>query len=378
MAVLPPDDVQLLQRVLEDALQKLDLLENMMSLQDSSSTDELSQRIGDEISAVIQEQKELQRQYGELVHKRSTLTGYANAKKLQATELQIKEVGEQLNQASKQLNRVLISNPNIAENLNKIQKERRQLHTIFTITMAEMRQGRFETIEHTVEQDKRDRHEFQQLKTDEKESRETLCEMKANLEEERRLHLQDVNARNEEIMKLKVELHDLKNRSSMEKTYLTKEANAAIHSTERRYDQIRYKCQQEIELMEKKVKREEAAFNANNEFLNKKTKELYQMGEEWQEHYMDCKENKESEYDKLKKDEEATRTELNDTVGRYNTENAIKKALISEDERKEDNRIRMMKQYELNEAAAIKIQKQWRWHLKYGPPPKKKKKKKKK
>ena len=108
---LPSDDAQLLQRVLEDALEKLDLLENMQSLQDNSSTDELSQRIGvscipvfhmktpfsmnlcqDEISAVIQEQKDLQRQYGELVDKRSTLTGYANFKKLQATEAQITEV----------------------------------------------------------------------------------------------------------------------------------------------------------------------------------------------------------------------------------------------------------------------------------------------
>ena len=43
---IPPDDSQLLQRVLEDALSKLDLLENMQSLQDNSSTDELSQRIG--------------------------------------------------------------------------------------------------------------------------------------------------------------------------------------------------------------------------------------------------------------------------------------------------------------------------------------------
>ena len=49
------------------------------------------------------------------------------------------QVGEQLNQASKTLSRTLISNPNIAENLNKIQKERRQGHTIFTITMAELR-----------------------------------------------------------------------------------------------------------------------------------------------------------------------------------------------------------------------------------------------
>merc|ERR1711939_1044657 len=150
MAHVPGDDAQLLQRVLEDALSKLDLLENMQSLQDNSSTDELSQRIGDEISAVIQDQKDLQRQYGELVDKRSTLTGYANEKKLQATEAQIMEVGESLNQASKTLSRTLISNPNIAENLNKIQKERRNAHTIFTITMGELsRQGKFETLIHT-------------------------------------------------------------------------------------------------------------------------------------------------------------------------------------------------------------------------------------
>merc|ERR1711977_219916 len=198
MATLPAHDAQLLQRVLEDALQKLDLLENMQSLQDNSSTDELSQRIGDEISAVIQEQKDLQRQYGELVDKRSTLTGYANAKKLAATEAQIAEVGEQLNVASKTLSRTLISNPNIAENLNKIQKERRQVHTIFTITIAELRSGKYENLEHTVEQDKKDREEFAQLKADEKESRETLAKLKQDLEDERRMHQEDVSARSEE------------------------------------------------------------------------------------------------------------------------------------------------------------------------------------
>ena len=45
-AAIPADDSQLLLRVLEDTLSKLDLLENMQSLQDNSSTDELSQRIG--------------------------------------------------------------------------------------------------------------------------------------------------------------------------------------------------------------------------------------------------------------------------------------------------------------------------------------------
>jgi len=194
---------------------------------------------------------------------------------------------------------------------------------------------------------------------------------------ERKLHEEDVKFRNEEIMKLKVELHDLKNRSTMEKTYLTKEATAHIHSSERRFQQTEHKYREQIELMEKKVAREKAAFEANKVFLDKRTKELADMGEEWQEHYEDTREKKEGDFDKLTKDEEATCNELEDTVGRFNTENAIKKALIAEDERKEENRIRKEKERQLKEAAALKVQAAWAWHKKYGPPPKKKKKKKK-
>lgn len=50
-----------------------------------------------------------------------------------------------------------------------------------------------------------------------------------------------------------VELHDLKNRSTMEKTYLTKEATAHINSTERRFHQIEHKYREQIKLMEKKA-----------------------------------------------------------------------------------------------------------------------------
>ena len=43
---MPAVDAHLAIRVLEDALEKFELLEGMQSLQDRSSTDELSQRIG--------------------------------------------------------------------------------------------------------------------------------------------------------------------------------------------------------------------------------------------------------------------------------------------------------------------------------------------
>ena len=48
-----------------------------------------------------------------------------------------------------------------------------------------------------------------------------------------------------------------------------------------------------------------------------------------------------------------------------------------QDERREETRIRMEKERELKEAAALRLQRAWAYFLKHRPPPKKKKKKKK-
>jgi len=377
---MPPLDAHLAIKVLEDALEKFELLENMQSLQDHSSTDELSQRIGDEISAVIQEQKDLQHEYAALVVDRATLTGYSNERKLKETQTQIERVADALNKKSNQLSRTLISNPNIAENLSKIQRERAGVERIFTITISELRNNphNFPTLEQTVVGDKKDRDEFEKLKTEEKVSRDKLATLKRNLETEHRDHQSDVDERNEETMKLKVDLHELRNKSQMETTYLTKETGARLNSTERSFDQRIQELKAEIDLMEAKVQREQRVCEGNAFFLKKKTKELGEKGTFWVEKFDDVKETKETELEKLTKDEDQTRTTLEETLGRYNTENAIKKALIAEDERREENRIRTEKERELKEAAALRLQRAWHYYLKHRPPPKKKKKKKKK
>jgi len=376
---MPPLDAHLAIKVLEDALEKFELLENMQSLQDHSSTDELSQRIGDEISAVIQEQKDLQHEYAALVVDRATLTGYSNERKLKETQTQIERVADALNKKSNQLSRTLISNPNIAENLSKIQRERAGVERIFTITISELRNNphNFPTLEQTVVGDKKDRDEFEKLKTEEKVSRDKLATLKRNLETEHRDHQSDVDERNEETMKLKVDLHELRNKSQMETTYLTKETGARLNSTERSFDQRIQELKAEIDLMEAKVQREQRVCEGNAFFLKKKTKELGEKGTFWVEKFDDVKETKETELEKLTKDEDQTRTTLEETLGRYNTENAIKKALIAEDERREENRIRTEKERELKEAAALRLQRAWHYYLKHRPPPKKKKKKKK-
>jgi len=377
---MPQTDAHLSIRILEDALEKLELLEAMQSLQDHSSTDELSQRIGDEISAVIQEQKDLQHKYADLVCERSTLTGYSKVDQLKAVETQIAEVADGLNKKSKQLSRTLISNPNISENLAKIGKQRALLQRILTISIGELRSypHNFVTLEQTVISDKQERENFEELKSGEKKSREELATLKRNLENEHRQHQLDVNERNEMTMKLKVDLHDLRNKSQMETTYLEKETGARLNCTDRAFSQRVAELQEEIALMENKVRRERKVSEGNAFFLKKKTKELNEMGSEWHDHYEDVKENKEAELDKLTKDEETTRNTLEETAGRYNTENAVKKALVAEDERREETRIKMEKERELKEAAALRLQRAWAYYLKHRPPPGKKKKKKKK
>jgi len=288
-------------------------------------------------------------------------------------------VADALNKKSKQLSRTLISNPNIAENLAKIQKERALLQRIFMITISELRNNphNFPTLEQTVVGDKKDRDEFEKLKQQEKESRDKLAMLKRNLETEHRDHQLDVDERNETTMKLKVDLHELRNKSQMETSYLTKETTARLNSTERSFEQRLKELHAEISLMEAKVAQERRVCEGNAFFLKNKTKELGEMGNQWVEKFDEVKEQKEAELDKLTKDEDQTRTTLEDTLGRYNTENAIKKALIAEDERREENRIRTEKERELKEAAALRLQRAWHYYLKHRPPPKKKKKKKK-
>ena len=89
--------------------------------------DELSKFVGDEISRIVVEQRQLEARYEQLITERGELKGLANKAKYKEVQNEIAEVSRQLREATKQLCRNLKDNPNIQSNLLKIQRERTEL-----------------------------------------------------------------------------------------------------------------------------------------------------------------------------------------------------------------------------------------------------------
>ena len=128
---IKPHEAFRIQALLKDSLKKLNFLGRVMQMSKSKEKDDTTEIMGDEISRIISEQRKLEQQYAELVKIRSSLTGISNKAKFEEVKKQIKEVANLLRENTKQLCRVLKENPNVQDNLVKIEKDRQQLvHTL--------------------------------------------------------------------------------------------------------------------------------------------------------------------------------------------------------------------------------------------------------
>jgi len=107
--------------LLMEAIKKLNFLTSV-STSASAHGAELTQFMGDEISRIIQEQRDLEKKYEELIAQRGALKGLTNKKKFIETQKEILDVSLQLKDSNKQLCRNLKENPNVEGNLQKNEK----------------------------------------------------------------------------------------------------------------------------------------------------------------------------------------------------------------------------------------------------------------
>ena len=178
--------------------------------------DELSQIVGDEITRIIQEQRGLETRYEHLISQRTSLKALSNKNKFNENQEQVKEVARALRESTKELCRNLKGNPNIAENLSKIQTERSNLQNLLSKTLRELRESSFATLTTTVEEEKARNDMIREVVQKEKEVSAAVKKLQADLASEKQLHVQEVEERNEIIAKLKEELQDVRTKSSIE------------------------------------------------------------------------------------------------------------------------------------------------------------------
>jgi|LauGreDrversion2_5_1035112.scaffolds.fasta_scaffold05834_2 hypothetical protein len=345
--------------IVEEALEKLSFLASITP-DVMAHRDELSQIVGDEITRIIQEQRSLETRYEQLIAQRTSLKALSNKTKFLENQEQVKDVARKLRESTMELCRNLKGNPNIAENLSKIQTERSSLQNLLSKTLRELRESSFSTLTTTVEEEKARNEMIREVIAKEKEVSASVKRLQIDLTTEKQMHEQEVEERNEIIAKLKEELVAVRTKSSIETQYLHKVAKARGQSLNRAYNSQTSELEEQIWHVKKELEIEIGANRETEDFVKKKTQALMKEVQIWEERYQHDLEAQDQALEALKEARAADLIKLNDYTEREAKE-------LEEKQRREEaerlkaqaERARRLEE-ERNLWAATKCQALWR------------------
>lgn len=122
------------QAVLQNAIEKLALM-SVLLVDLASQAHTLTKSVGEEISRMIVQQKQLEHRFQELIAAQPALRMLPNEAALQGNQAELQDVSAALRQATKQLCRNLRDNPNISQNMAKVAAQREALQVLFSNTL---------------------------------------------------------------------------------------------------------------------------------------------------------------------------------------------------------------------------------------------------
>jgi len=269
--------------IIEEALEKLSFLASITP-DIVAHRDELSQTVGDEITRILAQQRTLESRYEELVGQRLALKAMSN-KRYKENQDEVRTVARALRESTNELCRNLKGNPNIAENLSKVQVERSGLHALLARTLRELHDGSFASLTSAVEEEAARTRNIAEIMEREKEAAFAVGQLKADLAAERRGHDEDVEKRDEEIARLKEQLSEAKASTSVEVRYLAQTVRASCQTLRRLSSAETANLEEEIATLRKELEIEERAHRESEDFLRRKQSALQQDVEAWMGRY---------------------------------------------------------------------------------------------
>ncbi|CAM9394110.1 unnamed protein product [Laminaria digitata] len=278
---LGPEQSHRIIAVLEEAAEKLGFLGSIMPdvLQ---HRDELSKFVGDEISRIIQEQRQLEARYEKLVAQRSTLKGLANKSRYKEIQAEIQEVSRALQESTKNLCRNLKDNPNISGNLMKIQRERTELIDLLNVSCRQIAQTRsFQALVSVVEDNRLAQSRQSELVRREKEATQAVKKLEADLYSERADHTRQVTENKATMVGLKQTLLKVKSKTTVDVKYSRKEHSARVSSLLRVYEQYERQLEGQMKEVERLKEVEAAVHVQTMDFLEKKRNQLQEDVNAW-------------------------------------------------------------------------------------------------
>jgi len=279
MSKLTPVEALRIQVLLDVALRKLEFLSSISQ----GTGSELTEFMGDEISRIIQEQRDLEKKYEELIALRSTLTGLSNKTKLKEVQAEILEVSHKLRESNKSLCRNLKENPNVQENLQKMQDERKRVQQWLEDLRTELDECSFQLLMTKVEEERKDQELLHEVKKKEREATGTVRSLEADLQKEYTEHEKESKQGTDEIKKLKEELQELKTRSAIETSFLEKKLRAKENAMLRIFAQKEKALEEEHDHLKRMIHLEESVHDKIDDFMTRRLEDLGVQTEQWKE-----------------------------------------------------------------------------------------------
>lgn len=309
------------QVLLEEALKKLHFLTSIQNSVPSPHTDELSAFTGVEISRIIQEQRDLEKKYDDLIGQRGQLKGLCNKQKYGDTQREIQEVAHKLKESNRSLCRNLKENPDGPGNLFKMMTERAQVQGWLEETRTDLADHSFANLVSKVDAEKRAQERLSEVKRKEREVSANVKQLEAELHREIAENDKETKLANQEIKELKNELQQSKTISDIEFNFEEKKLRAREQALLRIHAQIEKKLAEDLKALEAAERMEQDVHQAANDFLNDKLEKLQKDKEMWTKDYVEKEvQEREAELEKLKNDRANGFAELNELEDKRQTE----------------------------------------------------------
>ena len=277
-------DAQRVAAVLEDCVDRLGVL---MSLEPDvvGHRDDLAMQVGVEISKIIEDQHGLEARYEDLIVMRNVLKSMQNRTKYHENQQKIEEVARELRHSTRVLCRNLKENPNVAENLMKIQTERASLLALLSRSVRELRDDSFRTLITVVADGKAKQDALNETIMKEKEAAETIGALSKQLQEVKKERMEVMVKLTDRAREVKQQLAELRARTQVETGYIRREADARTEHSKCVFQQYEKDLLAEKAGMERELNVEARVTSDLETFLISKQQQLMEEKEMWVSKY---------------------------------------------------------------------------------------------
>mmetsp|Transcript_39712 Transcript_39712/g.88232 ORF Transcript_39712/g.88232 Transcript_39712/m.88232 type:complete len:409 (+) Transcript_39712:167-1393(+) len=346
--------------ILKGTLDKLALV-GVITVDPKVQAHELTQSVGEEITRMIGQQKQLETRFEELVTAQHTLRHLPNKSKLRENQAELLQVADSLRQSTKQLCRNLKDNPNVAENMSKVAAERQSLQLLLSTSLNEL-EGcrRLQPVVESVLAQEAAEVQMKETIEHERTTTSTVKTLRNDLRDEKVDHEEKMRDKKRLVSGLKDQLRDLKMSTAVETRFTARDSTAKNEHL-RRLEQTQLEdMRKELTLVRQQIEIEANVHAATAEFLRRMATKLQEESINWGARHDEDLYNRDRDLEMLKQNHARDSGRLKDMEEKYRTELMLKQEReMKEAEEREKHEMEALRLERMIKSAVV-IQAWWR------------------